>query len=389
MRATINLLPSRSGNIGILLLNNPKPLHALNLEMIHCLQDVLRQWYQDESLAAILLKSSSTTKIPAFCAGGDVKQVYQAGLQQTDEASHGYGVPGVETAEFFRQEYYANHMLATSPPNIPQISIWDGVTMGGGVGISQHGRYRIATERTTWAMPETAIGLFPDVGMMYWMTHFLPSLSVARYLALTGARLKAPDLIDMGIATHYVPSERLQELEDELVMASHTLKTTSTTESVVAPILQSFHENPSECLQLDKAAIEQAFGEPHSTMEEIVTALESMQKSEFGKTTLETLKSVSPTSLKVTLEGLRRGRATSSITEDFQMEYRMSQTFMRHGSDFYEGIRALLVDKDQLPQWKPATLHEVTEEKVQSYFEELEYEWEFPPELTVGTTSKL
>ena len=241
MRFTTNILPSRSGNLGILLLNNPKPQHALNLEMMHCMQDVLQQWYKDDTMAAILVKASTETKVPAFCAGGDVKQVYLSGLKtpevRVDEESpsqsgnsssstpttattrpllveHGQGVPGLDTAEFFRQEYYVNHMLATASK--PQISLWDGVVMGGGVGISTHGKYRVATERTVWAMPETAIGLFPDVGSLYWMPRLLTSAGMANYLALTGARLKAPDLIETGIATHYVPSHRLEELEDAL-----------------------------------------------------------------------------------------------------------------------------------------------------------------------------
>ena len=263
MRFTTHLLPSRSGNLGILLLNNPKPLHALNLDMMHCLQDVLQQWYRDDTLAAVLVKASnSETKIPAFCAGGDVKQVYLSGLKTTtegDEQQHGQGVPGLDTAEFFRQEYYANHMLATA--NKPQISLWDGLVMGGGVGISIHGRYRVATEQTVWAMPETAIGLFPDVGSLFWMPRLLTA-GMANYLALTGVRLKAPDLIATGIATHYVPSDRLEELEDALVKASTQNDPTeaATPSDAMAPVLMSFHETPKGSPQLDHAAIEQAFG---------------------------------------------------------------------------------------------------------------------------------
>jgi enoyl-CoA hydratase/carnithine racemase len=158
MRFTTKLLPSRSGNLGIITLNNPEKLHALTLDMCYSFQDVLSQYCKDESLRAILVKSSNNTnnssqKKPAFCAGGDVKQLYEAGTQPPQSNKddgralwHGQGQPGVPTADFFRNEYYVNHMIATMNDRIPQISIWNGVTMGGGVGISIHGRYRVATE---------------------------------------------------------------------------------------------------------------------------------------------------------------------------------------------------------------------------------------------------
>lgn len=385
MRFTTKLIPSRSGNLGILLLNNPKPLHALTLDMMHCFQDVLKLWYQDDSVAAVLVKAGSDTKIPAFCAGGDVKQVYLAGKKDTgDEGKpvvHGQGVPGVDTAEFFRQEYYVNHMLATAVK--PQISLWDGIVMGGGAGISIHGKYRVATENTVFAMPETAIGLFPDVGSMYWMPRLLKQRSVATYLALTGERLKAPDLIHTGLATHYVPSAKLVDLEAALVSAS--LKRTETHENIVAPVLLSFHEHPQGEPTLNGPAIDQAFGNVTS-VEEIMTALNDMQDTDFGRRTLESLSKMSPTSLKVTMEGLRRGAMCQSITEDLKMEYRMSQAFIRKGSDFYEGLRAVLIDKDNSPMWNPARLENVTDSAVQSHFDPITHEWEILSELIIEQT---
>lgn len=150
------------------MLNHPRPMHALTIDMVRCCQDVLTEWYKDETLKAFLVRSTEA-KVPAFCAGGDVKQVYLAGCQapadENDDDTgtpprrpHGQGIAGVATADFFRDEYIMNYLLATSP--IPQISIWDGIVMGGGVGLSIYGKYRVATERTVFAMPETAIGTF-------------------------------------------------------------------------------------------------------------------------------------------------------------------------------------------------------------------------------------
>jgi enoyl-CoA hydratase/carnithine racemase len=150
IRVTTKLIPSRSGNLGVMTLNNPKAMHALNLEMSHCVQDVLKEWYADDTLAAVLLKSGKTeTKTRVFCAGGDVKSIYKDAIASPDE-THGQGTPGLTTAEFFRQEYIVNHALATATK--PQISLWDGIVMGGGVGLSIHGKYRVATENTVFAM---------------------------------------------------------------------------------------------------------------------------------------------------------------------------------------------------------------------------------------------
>jgi enoyl-CoA hydratase/carnithine racemase len=392
MRYTTRLLPSRSGNMGILMLNNPEKLHALSLDMIQCMQDVLQQWYQDDSMMAILLKSPPTKKVPAFCSGGDVKQVYLSGIETKNSIVHGQGAPGVDTAEFFRQEYQVNHMLATATK--PHVSFWDGIVMGGGVGISIHSRYRVATENTVWAMPETAIGLFPDVGSMYWMPRMLQSYpGLATYLACTGQRLKASDLVATGLATHYVPSNKLPFLEAALISASAS-SSTLTDNDVVAPVLNSFNESPTGDSALDRGAIALAFGH-QASMESIFEALDKMQKddsNDFARATLSTLQKMSPTSLKVTLEGLRRGgdpTTTPSITNDLQMEFRMSQAFMRSNSDFYEGIRAVLIDKDHNPKWNPNHISKMPDDDVTSYFAPIAHEWAMPRELLeIGTVEK-
>jgi len=367
MRFTPQLLPSRSGNLGIIRLNNAKALNALTINMIECMQDVLEQYHQDPSLKALLV-TAAEAKRPAFCAGGDVKSIYEDTVTGGEKAN--------AKSEFFKQEYKVDYAIATWDK--PQISLWDGLVMGGGAGISIHGKYRVSTENTTFAMPETAIGFFPDVGSLWWMPRMLLP-PMARYIALTGARLKAPDLLYSGLATHYVPSSRLSELEKALVDV--TLKEGEG--DVVASVLMSFHEDPptkpqDSFLAQHKRSITAAF-ENATTVEEIIVGLENLD-SDFGKETLDTLAKMSPTSLKVTLEGLKRGGYTTSIGEDLQMEYRISQAFMREGSDFYRGIRAALVDKDGNPGWSPAKLEDVTAEEVESYFAPLGEgkEWEIP-----------
>ena len=393
MRVTPKLLPARSGNLGILTLNNPNSFHALTTDMIFALQDVLHQFYSDETLQGILLKSTGSPagKTPAFCAGGDVKQVYTSGLEHKESVvrqRHGIGLPGLGTSEFFRHEYDVNYQMAIHKDTVPQVSLWDGIVMGGGVGISIHGKYRVATEHSIWSMPETSIGLFPDVGSTWWMPRLLaPSLAV--YLALTGQRLYPADLLYAGLATHYIPSTQLPELETAL---AHSTK------EDIAQVLLSFHENPTtdplnSALASNRGWIDRLFlhaldppenskqegngGNHHHNDTTIERAIDALKASdtEFASSTLQVLQSVSPTSLKVTLEGLRRGSQLHSIQDAFAMEFRMSQAFVRN-HDFYEGVRARLVDKDNLPQWDPPHLKDVTPEMVASYFDPVEYEWE-------------
>jgi enoyl-CoA hydratase/carnithine racemase len=394
MRFTPHLLPSRSSNLGVLLLNNPKALNAVSLEMIHCMQDLLNEWVKQEDCpSGVLIKSSTEeNKAPAFCAGGDIKRLYQIGL--TEEAV-GQGKPGLHSSEFFRQEYLLNNFLATlttssmapyhnNPfPRCSQnpvvISFWDGIVMGGGVGISIYGKYRIATERTVFAMPETGIGLFPDVGTTFWMPRLL-SPSLALYIALTGRRLMPADLIYTGLATHYVSSENLEQLEQELISAS-----TKDYADPFGSVLDAFDETtnppPDECsLAQDSKDIDNFFGNAKS-VEDIMATLSGSDPDSFAGKTHSILSKMSPTSLKITMLGLERGAAATNISDALRMEYRMAQGCLRaresRRSDFYEGVRAALVDKDRNPCWNPASLQDVTEDHVESFFEPIEHELEF------------
>lgn len=310
---------------------------------------------------------------PVFCAGGDVKSIYHN--------------PTSLASTFFQEEYQLNYKIATQPHHIPQVSIWDGVVMGGGVGLSIHGTYRVATENTLFAMPECNIGLYPDVGGSWWIPRLTKLYSnninsnnnhhqvggVGNYMALTGARVRAEDLLYTGIATHYINSIQIDELRKCLIAATEI---SGDDEDCVASVLQSFHQESLEESYLSKNRIDIDYAfHGKDTVEEIYSSLESLgHESKFATTTLATLKTMSPTSLKVTLEGLKRGAKAQSIAEALQMEYRIVMHMMKEGSDFYEGIRAALVDKDGRPNWNPMTLADVTDEMVNKHFEMFEEE---------------
>eukprot|EP01121_Diplochlamys_sp_Union-15-3_P013770 TRINITY_DN4323_c0_g1_i1.p1 TRINITY_DN4323_c0_g1~~TRINITY_DN4323_c0_g1_i1.p1 ORF type:complete len:265 (-),score=37.26 TRINITY_DN4323_c0_g1_i1:3-737(-) len=237
--------------------------------------------------------------------------------------------------------------------------------MGGGVGLSVHGKYKVATQNTVFAMPETGIGFFCDVGG----SHFLPRLpsNIGVYLALTGARLKGNQLITAGIASHFISAELLPELESRIAGI--------TSPEQIEHVLNSYHKNTDNAQIPHLEDINDCFG--RSSVEDIWEALEN-HKSEWSKSQLETLSKMSPTSLKVVFSQIKRG-SKLNLGECFKMEYRMSQQFMKQ-NDFREGVRALLVDKDKNPRWKPATIKEVTDTMVEEYFKPLSPEHELPIE---------
>lgn len=377
MRSTIKVLPSISGKMGCIQLNNQKVFHALNTEMIHAIQHILSS-FSKSSLKGIILTASPHPKSKIFCAGGDVKSVYLAGMGLNDNPhdlnafrlkQHGYGIRGLSTADFFREEYRMNYTIANLSEKQPLISIWDGIVFGGGVGISILGQYRICTENTLFAMPETGIGLFPDVGSTFFLNQLKGSIGL--YLALSGTRLKSEDLIYSGLATHFVPAEQIEELIQDLSIASTREGISS--QNWIDEVLTSHHVDipTHDCyLAQHHNQIDETFG-GKLTMEDIVSSLKAKRDDVFSRETLQTIEKMSPTSLKVTLEGMIRGQEYRDIGESLKMEYRMSQNFMKEGSDFYEGIRATLIDKDKSPKWFPASLEEVNRDDVIKYFHHL------------------
>jgi len=350
--ATEEVLVSKNPNNVVVTLNRPKALNSLNLNMVRAITPLYRQWDTEANISNIILKGQGSK---AFCAGGDIVQIYESGKKGTPLCS-----------EFFREEYILNHIIGTL--KTPHIAILNGITMGGGVGLSVHGRFRIATENTLFAMPETGIGFFPDVGGSY----FLPRLrgSLGMFLGLTGYRLKGKHVAAAGVATHFVPQGSLDDLEAKL--GQLRTKDLSEIESLLKNFTQPASWDGSEVGQnLDM--ISEVFS--MDSVEAIMKHLAG-EKTEFSEKIFQTLLKMSPTSLKVTHRQIQKGK-NMSFEEGLEMEYAMSQHFMK-GNDFYEGVGELLVTKTNNPQWFPRTLEEVKEHDVEKHFQELpEYSLKF------------
>lgn len=333
----------RRGRLGVITLNRPKALNALSLGMIADFHRRLQDWATDDGVAAVAVLGAGGK---AFCAGGDVASLYRDGLAKR----RGEG-DGAACRDFFRDEYRLDRLTARFPK--PYVSLIDGVFMGGGVGISCHGAHRVVTERALFAMPETGIGLFPDVGGSY----LLPRLPgrIGLYLGLTGARLRAADLVYAGIATAYVPAARLAALLAALGEAPDD----------AAGVIASFVETPPETPELAarRGDIDRCFAAA-----DVAGVLERLdgEGTAWAAETAAGLRRMSPTSLKLTFEASRRG-AAMSLEQCLVMEYRLSQGCMA-GRDFYEGVRAVLIDKDKSPRWSPESLEEVTDALVSQHF---------------------
>jgi len=325
-----DILFERRGTLGLITLNRPYALNALTLDMMRALDPRLDEWEADPRVQAVAIRGAGER---AFCAGGDVRALYDS-RAAGDRAYR---------AEFYREEYPQNRRIFRFRK--PYIALIDGITMGGGVGLSVHGSHRIATERTLFAMPETGIGLFPDVGAGY----FLPRLpgELGMYLGLTGARVKAPDCLYARIATHYASSAQLAAMIDALAAAD-----LRTGRAAVDRTLQHFAADPGPAtLAAHRAAIDRCFA--GDSVEAILAALEA-EGTPWAAETRKVIATKSPTSLKLTFRQLREGKRLD-FEEAMIMEYRLCQYCM-DGHDFFEGVRAVIVDKDNAPKWEPATL---------------------------------
>ena len=340
-------LVARDGGLGRLTLNRPQALHALTTVMCSTCITVLSDWRRDPAVQAVLIDHSGER---GFCAGGDIRMLADSGASD-----------GRLARAFFFTEYRLNHLLFSYPK--PVIAVMDGITMGGGVGLSAPARYRLATERTTFAMPETGIGLFPDVGGGW----FLPRLPgrIGLWLALTGARIKAADCLHAGLATHHVPSERLPELKVRL----------AENPSDIEALLAQFHVDPGPApLLAHRAELDDAFGQ--GSVEAILAALEA--GSDWARAQALALRTKSPQTLKVAFRQLALGLAAPDFAANMAMEYRIgARVVQRH--DFLEGVRAVIVDKDNAPKWDPATLEGVGEDLLDAIFAPLPADQEWSP----------
>ncbi|KAG5310273.1 HIBCH protein, partial [Acromyrmex insinuator] len=333
------IITKEIGDNGIIVLNRPKMLNSINMSMVQKIYSILKQWESSKKLVII-----EGIGEKAFCAGGDVKALTLLLNEPT-----GY----VQSQKFCKTVYTLNHLIGTYKK--PYIAIIDGITMGGGVGLSVHGKYRIATEKTLFAMPETAIGLFPDVGTTYFLSRLEGRLGL--YLGLTGQRLKGFDVFLAGIATHFVPSEKLADLKHDLFALC---------EVDIEPILNKYQQNLNHEFSLapHMSQIENCFSAP--TIEEIIERLKK-DNSDWAQKNIEILLKMSPSSLKITKKAIDEGKE-KSLADCLKIEYRLACAALSRNSDFYEGVRALLVDKDQKPIWKPSSLANVTDEYVNRRF---------------------
>ena len=336
------------GKVGRLTLNRPKALHALTLGMCQAMTEALLAWRHDPAVELVLLDHSGER---GFCAGGDIRMLADSGAAD-----------GRLAREFFFTEYRLNHLIFDYPK--PVATIMDGITMGGGVGLAMPSRYRVATERTTFAMPETGIGLFPDVGGG-WHLPRLPD-HFGLWLALTGARIKAADCLLAGIATDYVEAARVAELKAAVVAdpaAVETILTEFEADAGRPPIAEHQDE------------ISKAFSA--SSVEGVIAALKSVD-SDWARAQLDVLASKSPQTLKVAFRQLELGAKAATFADNMVIEYRIgARVVARH--DFIEGVRAVIVDKDNAPCWDPPTLDGVTDAILDAIFAPLPTNEEWTP----------
>lgn len=335
MSEEAEVLFAREGVAGIVTLNRPKALNALTLDMVRAIHPQLRAWAVDPAVRLVIIEGAGEK---AFCAGGDIR------------ALHDWGRAGDRNViDFYREEYRLNTFIKHYPK--PYVALMDGIDMGGGVGLSVHGSHRIATERLVFAMPETGIGLFPDVGG----TWFLPRCpgEIGMYLALTGERLKAADAIYAGIADVFVPSERLAGLRSRLAAGEpvETVSGSLSGDAGTPPLAQN------------REAIDR-----HFSKESVAGILASLKAdgSEWAARVAAIIEAKSPVSTLVTYRQVREGRRLG-FEDCMKLEFRLTNRFMK-GRDFYEGVRAVVIDKDQKPVWSPATLAGVSAQEVDAYF---------------------
>jgi len=345
---TDELIVRREGVAGFLTLNRPKAIHALTAAMDHAMTEALLAWKDDPEVKVVVIDHSEGR---GFCAGGDIAFLRNSAL--TDN--------GVSGLKFFYEEYQLNHLLFSYPK--PVVAFMDGITMGGGVGISQPAKYRVATEHTRYAMPETGIGLFPDVGGGWYLSR-LPG-RLGQFLALTGARIDGAEAHWAGLATHYLPADQLAEAKTRIV-AGHE----------VGGVLSALAVTPPEPkIAAHASQIARHFASDR--LEDIIASLEA-DDSEWAARELATLRTKSPQTCKVALRQLADSAGLSDFADNMAMEYRIAARVLTR-PDFAEGVRAVIVDKTNDAKWDPATPEGVTDDLIESIFAPLPAGEEWKP----------
>ena len=347
-----DVLTKKEGLAGRLRLNRPKALHSLNRQMVRDMANALIEWRDDPDVRIILIDHAEGR---GFCAGGDV-----VGISQD--------VEGYEAAAraFFFDEYRLNHLEYTYPK--PGVAFMDGVTMGGGVGIACPCRYRVATERTVLAMPETTIGIFPDVGGGRYLSRLRGRL--AQFLALTGARLDGAECLRLRLATHYVPSHRLEEAKERIIEQPFR------TQAVLDELSEEYIPEARITSNLKK--IDRYFAADR--LEDILEALDAgaAEGDSWAQKEAETIRGKSPMACKVSLKLLQESPYQLHFVDEMRMEYGIMVRLIHH-PDFKEGVRALLIDKDNSPQWRPTNPAVISDVEVEEFFEPLPVEEQWRP----------
>jgi enoyl-CoA hydratase len=342
------VLTRREGAAGILSLNRPKAIHALTLEMVDAMTAALLGWRDDPAVQAVLIDHAEGR---GFCAGGDIAMLRDSALNDGGQSGR----------RFFHDEYRLNHLIFTYPK--PVVAFMDGITMGGGVGISQPAKFRVATENTRFAMPETGIGLFPDVGGGWYLSR-LPG-RLGQFLALTGARLDGAECLWAGLATHYLPSHALAEAKARIA-SGHEPGGVLTALSATPPAAR---------IEANALAIARHFAS--GRFEDILASLEA-DDSEWAAKELATLRTKSPQTCKVALRQLATSAGLTDFADNMAMEYRIASRVLLR-PDFAEGVRAVILDKDNAPKWDPSTPEGVTDDLLDSIFAPLPEREEWTP----------
>ena len=342
------VLTSVVGHAARLSLNRPTALHALNLPMCQAMLAALDAWANDAAVQAVIIDHAEGR---GFCAGGDIRMLADSGAQD-----------GAAARAFFHTEYRLNHRLFTYAK--PTVACMDGITMGGGVGLSLPCDYRIATEHTRFAMPETGIGLFPDVGGGWYLSRL--EGRVGPYLALTGARLDGAECLALGLATHYLPSDALDEAKTRI--AQHPDR--------IGGMLSDLSVTPPHAKILDSIDhINRLFASDR--LEDIIAALEA-DDSDWAQRERATLSTKSPQTMKVALRQLAEGRVMPDFAAEMRQEYAIGARVVQM-HDFLEGVRAVIIDKDGAPQWNPATAAGVSDAHIDAIFAALPADQQWSP----------
>lgn len=337
MTETADILLERRGALGLVTLNRPQALNAVTIGMVRALHPKLEEWAADPTIQAVAIRGAGER---AFSAGGDIRQIWEQGMAGRQ----------AEALAFWREEYVLNTYIKAYPK--PYVALIDGIVMGGGVGLSVHGSHRVVGEKLGFAMPEVGIGFFPDVGA----TWFLPRLPgrTGWWLGLTGTRIKTADAVALGIATHHAPRAAFDAIIEALAMGQG-----------VDEVLAAYAADPGPApVEADRAVIDRCFAA--GSVEAILAALDA-DGSDFAVRTAAELRQKSPTSLLITHEQLRLGAEVETFAQAMQLEFRIVSRIC-HVADFYEGVRAAVIDKDGKPRWNPGSIESVDRARVAAHF---------------------